>query len=211
MKQYVRRFSITTSNSNCPPAVPLTAEWTHPCTFTQHGRSLSSAALLQLPQVLMPARAPRVNGQTRPSWARSAQTRTKPISLKLWWWTTQESDFLWVQLHFDLKPVPLHLLYEVTGASLWSFALWEEYLHYTFLCLLQFNCSSLHLCLVFSTFQDVKASECLFMQRNWLEVRPHHVSHLILNLISFHLVWTLVMQNGCKFMNVIPILSSCPD
>lgn len=61
----------------------------------------------------------------RLSWARSAQIRTKPISLKLWWWTAQESDFVWIQLHFNLNPVPLYLL-EETGASLWSFALWEE-------------------------------------------------------------------------------------
>ncbi len=61
VKQYVRRFNITTSNSDCPLAVPITAEWTHPRAFTQRGRSLSSATLLQLPQVLMPARAARVN------------------------------------------------------------------------------------------------------------------------------------------------------
>ncbi|XP_072235197.1 ETS domain-containing protein Elk-3 isoform X2 [Leuresthes tenuis] len=37
-----------------PLPVPQPAEWTHSCTFTQCGR-LSSAALLKLPEVLMPA------------------------------------------------------------------------------------------------------------------------------------------------------------
>lgn len=38
-----------------PSAVPHTAERTHPCAFARHGHLLFSAAVLQLPQVLMPA------------------------------------------------------------------------------------------------------------------------------------------------------------
>lgn len=45
------RISVAFSapNSDYSAAVPLAAEWTHPYAFTQHGRSLSSAALLQRP------------------------------------------------------------------------------------------------------------------------------------------------------------------
>lgn len=105
----------------CPPAVPLTAEWTPPRASTQHGRSLSSAALLQPPQVLMPARAPRA--KTGPKRAKLGQDGTEPISLKLWRWTTQDSSS---ESNY-LKPVPLHLSHEDTGASLWSFSLSQGY------------------------------------------------------------------------------------
>lgn len=162
--------------------------------------------MLQLPCCCPPApKSPDVSlrnlGQTRLSWSNSAQIRTEPIDLNLWWWTTLESDFPWVWLYFDLKPVSLHLLYEETEASLWSFALWEEYLRIRrFLCVYYSLTAHVVLVLLFSGCKSLFT----FCKKNWLEVT------LLISfyLISFHMVLTSL--TGCSFMSVIAIFKFLP-
>lgn len=130
---------------------------------------------------------PELQEWTGPNQAELGQISSEPISLKLWWWTAQELDFLWVTfLIWNL----FLCAYCMKKQELHSEALLSEKsfcIRYSFAC-------SLHLCSGFSSFQDVKASQFLFMQRNWLEVgfSSHFKSHLIplgLNISDTDWLW----------------------
>lgn len=90
----------------------------------------------------------------------------------------------------DPTPVPLHLLYEETGASLWSFALWEEYCIRHLFTTVYLPCS-IQLCLVFSYFQGCFLS-C--KEVDWRSRFSSHLkSHLRLVAIScyFFKIWLM--------------------
>lgn len=74
---FLSQFWLLYSGSD---AVSHTAERIHPSNFTQRGRFITSSALIQLPQVLMPSWPAR----TGPVQAEPDRNRTKPSGLILW-------------------------------------------------------------------------------------------------------------------------------
>lgn len=83
---FLSQFWLLFSGSD---AVSHTAERIHPSNFTQHGRFITSSALIQLPQVLMPSWPAR----TGPVQAEPDRNRTKPSSLIPRSWTCSNNGF----------------------------------------------------------------------------------------------------------------------
>lgn len=68
-------------NCHCLPAVPHTAERTHPSASAQRGCSNSLAFVLELPQVMMSGLSPIRETWTKPDWADPIQHRSKAYQL----------------------------------------------------------------------------------------------------------------------------------
>lgn len=82
------RFVLFTST--CAPAVPHAAERTFPRSAAQRGRCFSSAAVLHVPQVLMPASA--FLSKLELQVAEEVQISTDQRVIELKWWTEVDLD-----------------------------------------------------------------------------------------------------------------------